>query len=69
MSEGNIIFDLHPFPGKQVGHKTRAWCSSYIVCVWGMEVHLYLVLVAVAFNLCVCFVIIHCAIIDICFYD
>lgn len=53
-----------PFSGMQVGHKTRAGCSSYIVCVWGLEVEFYLVLVAVAFNLflCVfCLLSFHCA--------
>jgi hypothetical protein len=40
--------------------------------VWGLEVEFYLVLVAVAFNFCVCdlFVIISlCLLINICFYD
>jgi len=51
--KGISCFIYTPLSGMQVGHKTSG-CSSYIVCVWGLEVEFYLVLVAVASNLFVC---------------
>jgi hypothetical protein len=50
---------LAPYAGMQVGHKTRVGCSSYAACVWGLEVELYLVLVAVAFNFLLSFYCAH----------